>query len=109
MRYGSSNFSLSSRRAAGVDALRTLLVVGSVLPTLDRELRCKFHFLEPMKVFSFSIPYPQSARGIPKGKAEEMLEKENLIRFPLRPPRESENHAEGSRRLFAYFLVGEKV
>ena len=51
----------------------------------------------------------QSAEGIPKGEAEGMLEKDHPIRFPLGPPGESEDRAEGSRRLFAYFLVGEKV
>ena len=51
----------------------------------------------------------QSIKGIPKGKAEEMLEKGIPIRFPLGPSGESEDHTEGSRRLFAYFLVGEKV
>ena len=51
----------------------------------------------------------QSIRGIPKGKAEEMLEYNDLSRFPLRPSEESEEHTEVPRRLFAYFLVGEKV
>ena len=35
--------------------------------------------------------------GIPKGD------------FPLWSSGESENHTKGSRRLFAYFLAGEKV
>ena len=51
----------------------------------------------------------QSIKGIPKGEADELLEEDNPIRFPFGPPGESEDHAEGSRRLFAYFLVGEKV
>ena len=51
----------------------------------------------------------QSTKGIPKGKAEGMLEKGNPNRFPLRPSEESEKPTEVSRRLFAYFLVGEKV
>ena len=38
-----------------------------------------------------------------------MLVSGNPIRFPFGPPGESEDRAEGSRRLFAYFLVGEKV
>ncbi len=51
----------------------------------------------------------QSTKGIPKGKAEDLLETDNLSRFPLRPSEESEKPTEVSRRLFAYFLVGEKV
>ena len=47
--------------------------------------------------------------GIPKGEAEELLDIGFLIRFPFGPSGESEDHTEGSRRLFAYFLVGEKV
>ncbi len=38
-----------------------------------------------------------------------MLDVINLIRVPLRPSGESGDHTEGPRRLFAYFLVGEKV
>ena len=38
-----------------------------------------------------------------------MMVKGKLIRFPFGPSGESEDHTEGSRRLFAYFLVGEKV
>ena len=76
---------------------------------LQNKQLIKFRLMELIKTSRPQFRTAQSARGIPKGKAEEMLEKDNLIRFPLRPPRESENHAEGSRRLFAYFLVGEKV
>ena len=47
--------------------------------------------------------------GIPKGEVEGMLDTGYPIHFPLRPPEESEEHAEVPRRLFAYFLVGEKV
>ena len=47
--------------------------------------------------------------GITKGEAEDLLEKGNPIRFPLSPLEESEEHTEVPRRLFAYFLVGEKV
>ena len=47
--------------------------------------------------------------GIIKGEAKAISETGNLICFPLETPGESEDHAEGSRRLFAYFLVGEKV
>ena len=38
-----------------------------------------------------------------------MLEKDRPIRFLLRSLGESEDRTKGSRRLFAYFLVGEKV
>ena len=55
------------------------------------------------------IRLAQSTEGIPKGEAARMLVNGNPIRFPFGPPGESEDHAEGSRRLFAYFLVGEKV
>ena len=34
---------------------------------------------------------------------------ESPIRFPLWPSGESEDHTEGPRRLFGYFLAGEKV
>ena len=51
----------------------------------------------------------QAYKGIPKGEAEKRLDAEKPIRFPLGPSGESENHTGGSRRLFAYFLVGEKV
>ena len=37
------------------------------------------------------------------------MDKANLIRFPLRPSERSGKPTEVSRRLFAYFLVGEKV
>ena len=47
--------------------------------------------------------------GIIKGETEEALESEYSIRFPLETPEESEEHAEVPRRLFAYFLAGEKV
>ena len=52
---------------------------------------------------------PQPTKGIPKGEAAEMLAVDALVRFLLGPSGESEDHTEGSRRLFAYFLVGEKV
>ena len=48
-------------------------------------------------------------KGIPKGEAEEMPDVIIPIRFPLGPSGESGDHTEGPRRLFAYFLVGEKV
>ena len=48
-------------------------------------------------------------KGIPKGEAEEMPDVAYAIRFPLRPSGESGDHTGGPRRLFAYFLVGEKV
>ena len=48
-------------------------------------------------------------KGIGKGEAEEIPEVTIPIRFPLRPSGESGDHTEGPRRLFAYFLVGEKV
>lgn len=48
-------------------------------------------------------------KGIPKGEAEEMPDVAYPIRFPLRPSGESGDHTGGPRRLFAYFLVGEKV
>ena len=38
-----------------------------------------------------------------------MVVVDNLVRFLLGPPEESEEHAEVPRRLFAYFLGGEKV
>ena len=50
-----------------------------------------------------------TAVGIPKGEAAETLVVDKLVRFPFGPPEESEEHAEVPRRLFAYFLVGEKV
>ena len=37
------------------------------------------------------------------------MDKANLIRFPLRPSERSGKPRSVSRRLFAYFLVGEKV
>ena len=63
-------------------------------------------------VYSYIHQYPlpeQAIRGIPKGKAKEMLDNANPVRFPLRPSGESEDHTGGPRRLFAYFLIGEKV
>ena len=54
-------------------------------------------------------PKKQPPTGIPKGEAAETLDYKNPIRFPFGPPEESEEHAEVPRRLFAYFLVGEKV
>ena len=57
-------------------------------------------------------PFPKKHRtppGIPKGEAAETLVIDKLVRFLLGPPEESEEHAEVPRRLFAYFLVGEKV
>ena len=54
-------------------------------------------------------PKKQPLKGIPKGEAAETSDYKNPIRFPFGPSGESEDHTEGSRRLFAYFLVGEKV
>ena len=48
-------------------------------------------------------------RGYLRGKRKKCWYKASLSRFPLRPPEESEEHTEVPRRLFAYFLVGEKV
>ena len=53
--------------------------------------------------------FHRTTPGIPKGEAAETLVVDNLVRFLLGPPEESEEHAEVPRRLFAYFLVGEKV
>jgi len=47
--------------------------------------------------------------GILKGKAGKIPDDLHPSRFPLEPSGESEDHTEGPRRLFAYFLVGEKV
>ena len=90
---------------------------GKVLASVSRNTGCKI--LLAQKAFSNYDFYPElseylagtEASGLYEARlgAEEMPEKENLIRFPLRPPRKSENHGSGSRRLFAYFLVGEKV
>ena len=64
----------------------------------------KFLFIE-----QFKQPSKRAIKGFPKGEAEIKLDKENLIRFPLRPSGESEDHTGGPRRFFAYFLTGEKV
>ena len=49
-------------------------------------------------------------KGIPKGEtAKRLVFTNKLVRFPLWPSGESENHTEGSRRIFAYFLSVEKV
>ena len=50
-----------------------------------------------------------SSEGIPKGKTAVILDYENSIRFPLWPSGESGDHTGGPRRLFGYFLAGEKV
>ena len=63
----------------------------------------------PVAIPSHISVKAKTPKGITKGEAEEMLEKENPIHFPLGTSGESEDHTEGSRRLFAYFLVGEKV
>ena len=63
----------------------------------------------PVAIPSHISVKAKTPKGITKGEAEEMLEKENPIHFPLGTSGESEDHTEGPRRLFAYFLVGEKV
>ncbi len=47
--------------------------------------------------------------GIPKGKTEVILDEVDPIRFPFWPSGESGDHTEGPRRLFGYFLAGQKV
>ena len=67
---------------------------------------------EPVRTLVWQSVTPKNHRatmGIPKGEAAETLVVDNLVRFLLGPPEESEEHAEVPRRLFAYFLVGEKV
>ena len=49
------------------------------------------------------------SEGIPKGKTAGVPDYENSIRFPLWPSGESGDHTGGPRRLFGYFLAGEKV
>ena len=51
----------------------------------------------------------QSSRGFQKGKRKKSNWYTSPIRFPLWPSGESEDHTEGPRRLFGYFLAGEKV
>ena len=55
------------------------------------------------------LPPHRTPPGIPKGEAVETLVVDNLVRFLLGPPEESEEHAEVPRRLFAYFPAHEKV
>jgi hypothetical protein len=55
------------------------------------------------------IRLAQFAGGIPKGETAEKVETGYPIRFPFGPSERSGKPTEVSRRLFAYFLVGEKV
>ena len=48
-------------------------------------------------------------KGFQRGKRRKGWILKKLVRFPLWPSGESENHTEGSRWLFAYFLANEKV
>ena len=56
-----------------------------------------------------TAPSPNVSTGIPKGKTAGIPDYENSIRFPLWPSGESGDHTGGPRRLFGYFLAGEKV
>ena len=47
--------------------------------------------------------------GVSKGGAESMVKFASVYPLPLWSSGESGNHTKGSRRLFAYFLAGEKV
>ncbi len=51
----------------------------------------------------------KEAEGIPKGKTATVSDTVGPIRFPLWPSGESGDHTEGPRRLFGYFLAGQKV
>ena len=55
------------------------------------------------------ISQPPSENGDSQGESGKIPDDIHLSRFPLEPSGESEDHTEGPRRLFAYFLVGEKV
>ena len=48
-------------------------------------------------------------KGFQRGKRRKGWILKKFVRFPFWPSGESENHTEGSRWLFAYFLANEKV
>ena len=57
-------------------------------------------------LYKMEVKFP---KGFQRGKRRRGWILKKLVRFPLWPSGESENHTEGSRRIFAYFLSGEKV
>ena len=57
-------------------------------------------------LYEMEVKFP---KGFQRGKRRKGWFSNKLVRFPFWPSGESENHTEGSRWLFAYFLANEKV